>query len=596
MQSATLYSMYLNAACRFPDQTSLKYKSHGKYVGMSYRELLNHIDTAAANLERLGIRKGNSVGIFSNNRPEWVITDLAACKLGAVVVPIYPSTSASTLEYIVNDSGIKLLVVESASLMKLVMQVEPRAPSLEKILLVESDGISGLPVQIFSEALMKSCETLPGICNADERDVASIVYTSGTTGPPKGVVLTHSNIVSNVQAVMTRFRVTADDVTVSYLPLCHMFERTCGYYAILFGGGSVAYADNIETISQDVTEIRPTVLIAVPRVLEKAFEKSVSAVQQKSWIGQWLVSSAMRNLNRLADVKYKKLKVRRTLRIKCFIENLIVGSNFRHLAGGRLRLIASGGAPLDRKIAKAFHILGFNIVEGYGLTETSPVVCCNSPANNKLGTVGKPLDGVQVKLGENSEVLVKGPNVMRGYLHNHEATHQAIDVEGWFHTGDLGQFDEQGYLKITGRIKDLIVTSYGKNISANSIEEGILGSPFVSQVLVIGDGRKFISALIVPDWKAVNLWASNNGITSADPSSPLEEEALRKLFERAIEETTRDCAPFERPKDFRIIPEEFTIEDGLLTPTMKLRRSAIVEKYRTLIESMYNERKTVNVE
>jgi long-chain acyl-CoA synthetase len=587
MSEANLYNMFEGAACRYPEHAALKYKKQGQYAEIRYGELLQSIRTAADNFARLGVSEGDRVGIFSCNRPEWAVCDLALLKLGAIVVPIYPSTSASILQYIINDSRMKLIVVENHVLAMLVASVRSQTPTLRTCITMESqkDGESDSPD--FNSELCQPGTSAEENHRVSEQDIATIVYTSGTTGNPKGVMLTHANIVSNAQAVISRFRVTSTDIVVSYLPLCHMFERTCGYYAILFSGGAIAYAENLTTVADDVARTRPTILIAVPRIIEKAFEKAVAGVKNKSLLGQWLVSSAMRNLNTRANLEYRKKRVPYLLRAKCAVLDRIVASTFRQLAGGRLRLIASGGAPLDRKIAKAFHILGFNIVEGYGLTETSPVVSCNAPCDNTLGTVGKPMDGVQIRIGEKDEIQVKGPNVMRGYLNDPAATAEVLDGEGWLHTGDQGRFDERGNLVITGRIKDLIITSYGKNVPATAIETKILQSPYVSQIVVFGDKRKYITALVMPDQAAVENWALRRGITSSAFSTLVQHEEIRRLIAQEIDEATRDCTSYEKIKAFRLITEEFTADNGLLTPTLKTRRKAIAEKYHELIDSMY---------
>jgi long-chain acyl-CoA synthetase len=587
MPIASLYEMFRRAACRYPDHAALMYKKHGQFAEIRYGELLQSVQTAADNLARLGIHRGDNVGIFACNRPEWVICDLAVLKLGAIVVPVYPTTPASMLKYIVNDSQMKLIVVENQALSQLVASVRSQTPTLKTCITMEGKSDGNSTALDFHSTLCQPCASVAKNPHAVEQPVATIVYTSGTTGNPRGVVLTHSNIVSNAQAVMSRFHVTSADIVVSYLPLCHMFERTCGYYAILFSGGTIAYAENLNTVATDVAAIRPTVLIAVPRVIEKAYEKAVVGVQRKSLFGRWLVSAAMRNLNKRANLSYQNKQVPYLLWAKCVILDRIVGSTFRQLAGGRLRLIASGGAPLDRKIAKAFHILGFNIVEGYGLTETSPVVCCNAPCDNTLGTVGKPVDGVQVRIGENDEILVKGPNVMRGYLNDASGTAGTVGRDGWLHTGDQGRFDDRGNLVITGRIKDLIITSYGKNIPAANIEARIARSLYISQAVVFGDKRKYITALVVPDRDAIEAWARVQGIPCSSISSLLQDEEIHELITREIDEATGDCASFERVKAFRLISEEFTVENGLLTPTLKLRRTVIAKKYRDLIESMY---------
>ncbi len=587
MSAANLYKMFESAACRYPDHAALKHKKHGQFVEIRYDELLQSVKTAADNFIRLGFRRGDVVRIFSCNRPEWAICDLAALKLGAIVVPIYPSTPASMLKYIISDSQMKLIVVENHALAELVAGVQSQTPTLKTCIAIENSLEPSPDTLDFYSELCQPCDSMAEKRPASEQDIATIVYTSGTTGNPRGVVLTHANVVSNAQAIISRFRVTSADVVVSYLPLCHMFERTCGYYAILFGGGTIAYAEALTTVATDVATIRPTVLIAVPRVIERAFEQAVMGVQRKSFLGQWLVSSAMRCLNTQANLNYQNKRVPYSLRAKCAVLDKFVGSTFRQLAGGRLRLIASGGAPLDRKIAKAFHILGFNIVEGYGLTETSPVVCCNAPHNNTLATVGKPVDGVQVRIGENDEIHVKGPNVMRGYLNDASATASTLDSEGWLHTGDQGRFDEKGNLVITGRIKDLIITSYGKNIPAAVIEGKITRSSYISQVVVFGDKRKYITSLIVPERDAIETWARKRGIAVKGNSALVQHEEIRRLIAQEIERATQDCAPFEKIKAFQLIAEEFSVDNGLLTPTLKVRRNAIAEQYHDLIDSMY---------
>ena len=587
MFTPTIYQMFLAVARRYPDHAALKYRQGDMYAEIRYGELSEQVNIVADNLHRLGIGTGDAVGIFSGNRPEWVLTDLAALKLGACVVPLYPSTPAALLQYIITDSRMKLIVVENGTLYSVLFGIVSQTPSLKQCIIMESGEDADHNALDFRSALLQSCGAQIECRSHSAQDIATVVYTSGTTGNPKGVMLSHENIVSNAQAVMTRFRVTPDDVTVSYLPLCHMFERTCGYYAVLFGGGTIAYAECISTVAADVAKIRPTILIAVPRVIEKAFEAAVQRIHDKSRMEQWLVSAAMRILNDYANRQFKHDRIPLTLRIKHALFHRIVGSTFRQLAGGRLRLIASGGAPLDRKVAKAFHILGFNIVEGYGLTEASPVVSCNSPFDNVLGTVGKPMDGVQVKIAGNQEILVKGPNVMLGYCHDPASTASVVDGDGWLHTGDMGRFDERGNLLVTGRIKDIIVTSYGKNIAPAAIEAMILRSPFVRQVVIFGDKRKHLSALVVPDPDAAQIWMRRNGCNGGS-ARVFDSPEFRELIAHELNQATRDCAPYEKPKDFRIIPEEFTIENGLLTPTLKPRRTAIAEKYRDEIESMYH--------
>ena len=584
----TIYLSFLEMANRCPNKTVLMYRKGGRYLGITYRELRDSVDVVAANIQRLGISKGDNVGIFSNNRPEWAIADLAVLKLGGVIVPIYHTLPSHHVKYVMKDSKIKLIFAENAKLFSLIESIRNETPALEKVVLFDDSGISSKKDFLKFDD-MKETEYQA----ADEEivvsgdDPATIAYTSGTTGEPKGAILTHSNIVSNAISARDRYKATSEDVIVSYLPLSHMLERTCGYYTMLFAGGTIAYAENLLTLVRDVAEIRPTLLIAVPRIIEKVYDESVKKVEKSSFIKRVLLFSAIRNLNKYANLKYKKLKIPLGLRMKCAVYNALVASKFRKLAGGRLRLIVSGGAPLDPQIAKVLYILGFNIVEGYGLTETSPTVCSNTVEENRLGTVGKPLDGVEVRIGPNDEILVKGPNVMRGYLNKPEETKRAIDDDGWFHTGDQGKFDEHGNLIVTGRIKEIIVTSYGKNIAPAPIEMEICGSRYIEQVSLCGDGRNCLAALVVPNRESVEHYVRERELSFENYPALLEMDEIRQLIEREIENRTASLASYQRVKAFALLSEDFTVENGMLTPMLKLRRGEIGKRYARLIDAIY---------
>ncbi|MCK4409879.1 MAG: AMP-binding protein, partial [Candidatus Eisenbacteria sp.] len=366
-------------------------------------------------------------------------------------------------------------------------------------------------------------------------DVATIVYTSGTTGAPKGVVLTHANIVSNARALTDRYGICSDDSTVSYLPLSHMFERTCGYYTFLFAGATITYADEMTTVAKDVAAARPTVLIAVPRVLEKAHAAARWKIEGHSKRKQALVNNAIRDLNERANRRYRGKRVSPWLALRCAVYDRLVAKKFRDAAGGRLRIIVSGGASLNKQIAKVLFVVGFNVFEGYGMTEASPVIACSPVDGIRLGTVGTPLEGVEVRIGESEEILVRGPNVMRGYLGRPEETAEALDADGWLHSGDQGVLDADGYLSITGRLKDLIVTSYGKNISPRPIEEKITRSKYVAQVMVCGDGRKYLVALVVPDSETVVQYARDSVIPFDEYTALLRRDEIRELISGEID-------------------------------------------------------------
>jgi long-chain acyl-CoA synthetase len=584
----SLYESFVESALRNPRHPALLVRRQRRYSPISYAELSSAVDAAAAGLSRMGLGKGDALGILSANRPEWVITDLACLKLGAIVVPIYPTLSPAMIRYIIDDSGARILVVENATLLRTLTEASADTPGRQKRILIDPTGIEPTDITLpFTEILKATVPSVPDAPRVGEQDPATIVYTSGTTGEPKGVVLTHGNILSNVRAVSERYEVTARDRIVSYLPLCHMLERTCGYYAMLFNGATIAYAESIATVFADVLSVRPTIMLTVPRVVEKAFEQAVAQVGRNSPVKRWLINRTITDLNARTDLRYVGRKVPLPLRLRCAVLDRTIAAQFRKIGGGKLRILASGGAPLDRKIAKTYYVLGYNIIEGYGLTETSPVVSSNSVAENTLGTVGKPVRGAEVRIGEDDEILVRGPSVMQGYFRKPDETARAIDRDGWFHTGDQGRFDPRGNLVITGRIKDLIVTSYGKNIAAAAIEARICQSPCVSQVMLHGDRRKYITALVVPLRSAVVRFAREEGLQVDDYDALLEHERIRSLVASEIERTTADLASFEKVKAFALIAEEFTTGNGLLTPLMKLRRAQVVERHRERIESMY---------
>ncbi len=592
MMRNTIYGAFREAAARFPGKPALRHKGDdGEYRSIGYEALGDSVDRLAASLDRLGIARGDRVAIFAYHGPEWITADLAALKLGAVIVPLYHTLSPAAAKYILNDSACTLIFVEGEELFAVIDSIRNEIPSLEHVVVFDEKEIKG------RRAFLRFRDLTAGDAR-DEReaggepvavspdDPATIVYTSGTTGAPKGVVLSHGNIVFDAFSLMRRFKVGPDDEFLSFLPLCHMLERTCGHYAMLFAGATIAYAEGISTIVNDVQKIRPTIIIVVPRIVEKIYEAVERKVFEAPFYRRALVYGAVRHLNERANRIYRGEKVPLSLRLRCALCDRLVAAKFRKTAGGRLRLLVSGGAPLDRKLAKTLLVFGFNIIEGYGLTETAPVVCTATLEDNRLGTVGKPFEGVEVKIGESDEILVRGPNLMRGYYNMPEETAKAIDEDGWFHTGDQGRLDGGGNLLITGRIKELIVTSYGKKVAPVPIEAEIQRSSYIDQALLFGDNRKFITALIVPRREAVERYARGKGAAGIY-TALLDREEIRELIAVEIERATADLAPFEKIKAFALLPEGFNVANELLTPTLKLRRKKITERYRETIESMY---------
>jgi len=575
----TIHGSVLQTAQVHADRVALRLRRGGRYADATYADLAGAIRSAAAALAEKGLRRGDVVGILSQNRPEWIVADLAVMSLGGIVVPIYHTLPESQLAYIVEDSGMRMLLAGDAGLQARAEDVKRETGCLDEI--VSLDDARFRP----GEA---SDADGPDAVNVASSDAATIVYTSGTTGEPKGVVLTHGNIVSNARALVGRYGITPDDSAVSYLPLAHMFERTCGHYVFLFAGGSIAYAQGLATVAEDVATVQPTVLIAVPRVLERAYESAMATIEKGPWIGRGVVHRAFSLLNERANRRYRGERVSPWLELRCRMYDALIASQFRRVGGGRLRLIVSGGAPLDRRVGKILRVLGFSVVEGYGLTETSPVVCCGDVADHRLGTVGKPLEGVEVRIAQDGEILVRGPNVMQGYLNKPEETARVLDADGWLHTGDLGEFLDDGNLSVTGRSKEIIVTSYGKNVAPASVEERVSRSQYVSQAVVFGDNRKSLVALIVPRFDALQRYAEERGLTWSTHESLIRHPEVEGLISGEIKKANATAASYERVVAFELLTEPFSEASGTLTPTLKVRRTKVAETCTDLIQAMYD--------
>ncbi|MGQ9464441.1 MAG: AMP-dependent synthetase/ligase [bacterium] len=586
----SLYNAFLASVKKHSKLCALRYIKNNQYHKITYQELSDAVNSISTWLKKAGVKEGDRIGIISYNRPEWVMADLAILKLGAIVVPMYHMPEhflpIQQVEYILNDAQIKILFVENIQIYTHIKNIRDKIPHLEIIVIFDAPETQKNSFIKFEE-LRKTPPEHTECNNISLDSIATIVYTSGTTGEPKGVMLSHGNILSNANTAAKKFHFTSDDVVISYLPLAHMFERTCNYYTVLFNGGTIGYAQNLSTAAQDAEIIKPTVVLATPRVIEKIYEKALQKVQGHSPLRRALVYSAIKNLNERANLKYKKQIVPLWLSIKCSILNWLVGRKFRKIGGGKIRAIVVGGAPLNRKIAKIVYVLGFNIVEGYGLTETSPCICCCTVEDNRLGTVGKPFDDVEVKIAENGEILVRGPNVMKGYYNKPEETAKVIDSEGWFHTGDEGKFDNYGNLIITGRIKEILVTSGGKKVAPAPIEARLSSSTYIEQAVLCGDQKKYISALIVPNREVIENYAREEKIEFSNYEELLRNKKIINIINHVVEEVNSSLASYEQIKKFRLIPNSFTVDSGLLTPTLKIRRKKISETYKQEIESMY---------
>lgn len=567
---------------------ALGQKVDGRWVEISYERLYERVRDFAAGLAGLGVGSGDAVALMSDNRPEWPIADLAAQSLGAITVPVYPTLEAGQVAHILEDSGAKAAIVENAELLGRVEAGRERAPALESLVVLEAAGAESA---LSFGAVERDGESGPldgweeGWRSISRDAVATIIYTSGTTGLPKGVVLTQGNLLSNLEGIFDALPVSADDVMLSLLPLSHVFERTAGHYLGLAAGCSIYYAESIEKVPENLREVRPTLCISVPRLYEKMYDRVLQSVKEAGGLKQRMFEDAVACGKRAYDIERAGGSVGGALKLKLAVYDRLVFGKLREAVGGRLKYFVSGGAKLNPEIGKLFYAAGVRIVEGYGLTETAPVVSCNRLERIRFGTVGPPLDNLEVKIDETGEVQVKGPSVMRGYLNDEKATNEVFTEDGFYRTGDIGEFDEAGYLKITDRAKNLIVLSTGKNVAPQLVETALAAAPHISQTVLVGDGRKYVAALVVPDYDAVRRTLgsdSRNEELAAD-------ERARALIGSDIEAATAGFAAYERPKRFALLPRELSQEEGELTPTLKVKLKVVRERYGELVEELYAE-------
>lgn len=598
----TLNELFLLSVESHPKTDAFLIRTDTRYRGVSAGEALRQVAALARALEGLGVKRGDRLAIMAENRLEWALTDYAALGLGLIDVPIYPKLLAPDVEHILRDSGSRGAVVSSVTQLEKVEGLRPRLPELKFILVMDHLPSAATGVHDWHAVVDDELARSPDPVDAFRRralevrpeEVATLLYTSGTTGQYKGVPLTHANIVSNVLACQELFPLGLGDVALSFLPLSHILERMLDY-TFFWRGVSIGYGRSLEALPQDLVDIRPTVMGVVPRVLENIHERVVDAVHQASPLNQRLFCWAVTVCRRCVPYRLENRMPPLSLRLKHALADALVCSKVRAQMGGRLRTIISGAAPLSRELAEFFHAMGLPVYEGYGLTETSPVVTVNYPGAIKLGTVGRPIRGVEVKLGEEGgqdgsgagrEILVRGPNVTSGYYHADDANREAF-VDGWFRTGDLGTLDAEGYLSITGRKKNLFKTSGGKYISPDKLESLFQGHPYVAQIVVVGEARRFVSALIVPNFARLEEHARRAGIGFRSREELVNQPAVRPFLAEQVEEATRWLAPHEKIRQFTLLAREFTIESGELTATQKVRRRAVEEHYRDVIEEMY---------
>lgn len=615
----TITELYQNLTKKYEnsDKTAFAYKPSGEeeYKTITWDSVKEDVTAIASYLIDQGVEKDEKVAILSENRYEWAVVDLAIQMIGAINVSLYSTLPPNQCQYILNNSEAKIFFVSTGIQLKKAVEIFDECPNVKQVIAFDEpkvkEYIEKEYVKLYdtvwtqgAKAETAQRETLKKRAKSVKpEDISTLIYTSGTTGKPKGAMLTHRNIVSNIKSAHEAITIGESDRCLSFLPLCHSFERTGGYYAMIAGGAEIYYAESVDTVARNMLEVHPTIVVSVPRLFEKIYNLVKKNVEEGSAIQQSIFNWALN-----VGEKYWNGK-RGLISIQKPIADKLVFDKLKQRTGGNIRFFVSGGAALPAEIGTFFMAAGLNILEGYGLTETSPIMCCNRYGDEKMGTVGKVINGVTVGIqrlddskivaevsgedyptditSEAGEILNRGPNTMKGYWKNEKATKEMIDDDGWLHTGDVGRFVD-GRLEITDRIKHMIVNAGGKNIYPGPIEETFKTSKWVDQLVVVGENQPFMAALIVPDFEAIETYAKQNDIQYSDIEELIEHESIVNLFSKEVRSVSRDLASHEKIRDFRLVPNEFTVETGELTPTLKVKRRVIEEKYEHLINDIFD--------
>jgi len=593
MAFATLTEKLFKAVERMPHERALSLRVNGRWEPMSSSEFLRRIAGLSNALEQLGVKTGDRVGLFAPNRPEWHIADFAILGLGAADVPIYFNESPERIVYILNHSGAEIVIVAGEMQTRRLLECRDRLKTVKHIICAAAPADLGNDILRFETLVATTGDALVAeyrlrAARVSSDQLATIIYTSGTTGEPKGVMLTHNNLSSNEETSVEPYQMNPADSAVSFLPLSHVYERVTAY-AYLFHGVQISYVERMDDLPQALLEVQPTLAAAVPRVFEKLYaniiQKGHATVGLKRRIFDWAIRVAQESVRWKAyreDASY-------WLNYRWKIADRIVYSKIREGIGGRFRAFISGGGPLSREIAEFFWAVGVPVYQGYGLTETSPVVSANYPGANKVGTVGKPIELVSVRLAKDGEIQVQGPCVMKGYYLKPEETSAVISADGWLSTGDVGRIDEDGYLYVTDRKKDLFKTAAGKFVAPQPIENSLKVSPLILNAVLVGDARKFIAALIVPNFANIEAAARAHGRAFASHEQLANDPWVHGLIEREVAQVNSKLAQYETIKRFTLLDHDFTFDGGQLTYTLKLKRRVIAERYAQVIEALYAE-------
>lgn len=600
-EPTTLVEVFEHVARVHPRPDTLNYKRDGRWVSISSDEVLLRARRIAAGLKALGVAPGDRVAILSESRPEWTLTDAGCMFAGAIDVPIYPTLTAPQVRYILKDSGARVLVIPNEEKFDHIREILAECSAVEQLVFFEPpagddhddhDNHKGISLAELENRGAALLETQPDLLNnlahqSGPNDLATIIYTSGTTGEPKGVMLTHSNLVSNLIDSSGHLSFVGDDSVLSVLPLSHVLERVA-MYMYLYHGMAAYFGESLDTIGPNLREVKPTIFVGVPRIFEKIFARVKEKTAEKGKLDLAFLNWSVEVAKQYARLLTRHRKIPVLLALKHKLADKLIFSKLRQALGGRIRLLVSGGAALPEELALLYIGAGLPIVQGYGLTETSPVITAGVVEDNRVGTVGKTIRNVEVRIASDGEIETRGPHVMRGYYNKPEETRAVFTDDGWFKTGDIGTLEEDGFLRITDRKKELFKTSGGKYIAPQPIEQLIKGSRFVNQVVLIGNGRKFPAALIVPDWERIESYAQLKDIKGTH-AELCRHPRIIDLLERQIAGLTPDLAQYERVKKVALLEKEFTIEGGELTPTLKVKRRVVDEKYRETIDALYAE-------
>lgn len=596
MNSKTIAELFVSVTTTFSQSSKpvYRYKQNLQYVDISFSELRSSVQKLAYAFHNLGLQKGDKVALLSENRYEWVLVDFALSSLGIISVPLYTSVTPAQIEYILNDCSASAVVVSNPLMFGKVAKILPNCQSVQTVVSFTSqtdETVRTLNELIQQSSIKKAEEQLTKwfeqeTSNIDEEDILTVIYTSGTMGEPKGVLLSNKNVISNIQSILNLIPVTNQDTFLSYLPLAHAYERTTGYYTSFASGATTAFAESIETVATNIQETNPTILTSVPRLFDKILVKMEKAFEKESSLKQRMIYDAI-SIGLQYVQSSQKQNVSLILRWKYMLADKVILSKIRAKLSPTIRLFVSGGASLSQKSAEFFLGLGYVILEGYGLTESSPVLSVNRPDDIEIGTVGKPLPGVTIKLAEDGEILATGDNIMVGYCNRPEDTKATIIDGKWLATGDIGLWTDRGNLKIIDRKKNIIISKGGKNIAPQPIEQKIAELPIIDQIVVLGDNQEYCIALVVPELNELQLLATSLGIANLTIEQLISEPKILQSISKQIDIQQKDFSKYERVRKFALLTEPFTIENGTLTPKLSIKRSVVEKKYKQTIESLY---------